>query len=152
MAELEGSGQLVAEAAGALAQPSVQLAICFAIVVCIYAFLFAHHYHLGPIKEGTKSQDLVNAPSSLYTGAQFVWNCFFKPHSSDGSRSQQDALESFYKAQASIYDATRSSLLRGREDMLGLVAAQLKHRVKTGSLPSRPVWVDVGCRDTWRAG
>lgn len=52
--------------------------------------------------------------------------------------------ESFYKAQADVYDATRTRLLRGREDMLGLVAAQLKHRCEAGSISQRPVWVDVG--------
>lgn len=53
------------------------------------------------------------------------------------------AQESFYKAQASVYDATRVQLLRGREDMLGLVAAQLKHRAEAGLISQRPVWVDV---------
>lgn len=51
--------------------------------------------------------------------------------------------ESFYKAQASVYDATRVNLLQGREDMLGLVAAQLKHRAESGLISQRPVWVDV---------
>lgn len=134
----------VAEAGSALAQPSVQLALCFVVIVCIYAFLFTHSYYLGPIKQGSTSNSLANAPSSLYTGAAFIWNCFFKPHSGDKSRNQQDALESFYKAQASIYDSTRTRLLRGREDMLGLVAAQLKSRMAAGSLGERPTWVDMG--------
>lgn len=77
--------------------------------------------------------------------AKFAYNCFLKPHTGDGSGNQQDALESFYKSQAEIYDATRVRLLRGREDMLGLVAAQLKERVESGTLPSKPTWVDVGC-------
>lgn len=34
-------------------------------------------------------------------------------------------------------------LLRGREDMLGLVAAQLKHRAEADLISQRPVWVDV---------
>lgn len=63
--------------------------------------------------------------------------CLCKPRDSD--RPQ----ESFYKAQASVYDATRVQLLRGREDMLGLVAAQLKHRTEAGLISQRPVWVDV---------
>ncbi|KAH7139259.1 hypothetical protein B0J11DRAFT_39281 [Dendryphion nanum] len=75
---------------------------------------------------------------------KFAWACFFKPHTGDGSGSQQDALESFYKAQADVYDATRTRLLRGREDMLGLVAAQLKHRAEAGLISQRPVWVDIG--------
>jgi hypothetical protein len=51
--------------------------------------------------------------------------------------------ESFYKAQADVYDATRLRLLCGREDMLGLVAAQMKHRTEAGLICQRPVWVDV---------
>jgi betaine lipid synthase len=42
-----------------------------------------------------------------------------------------------------VYDATRTRLLKGREDMLGLVAAQLKHRCEAGLISQRPVWVDV---------
>lgn len=45
-------------------------------------------------------------------------------------------------SQASVYDATRKRLLCGREDMLGLLAAQLKYRESQREL-SKPVWVDV---------
>lgn len=46
--------------------------------------------------------------------------------------------------QASIYDDTRHRLLHGREDMLGLVAAQLKHKVESKEIKSgKAVWVDV---------
>jgi hypothetical protein len=95
---------------------------------------------------------------------KFAYGCFLKPHTGDGSGSQQDALvgrdifskvtradhlqESFYKAQADVYDATRVRLLCGREDMLGLVAAQLKHRAEAGLITQRPVWVDVCMRTT----
>jgi betaine lipid synthase len=72
--------------------------------------------------------------------ARFVYACFFKPHAGDDSGSQQDALESFYKAQADAYDATRARLLHGREDLLSLVASQLKER-DFGN--KKPVWVDV---------
>lgn len=82
---------------------------------------------------------------TVYDHACFCWNCFLKPHTGHRPRNQQDALESFYKAQASIYDSTRMRLLRGRDDMLGLVAAQMRHRVDSGALDLRPVWVDVGC-------
>ncbi|KAK3203243.1 hypothetical protein GRF29_112g627140 [Pseudopithomyces chartarum] len=75
---------------------------------------------------------------------KFIYACFLKPHTGDRNGDQQDALESFYKAQADIYDATRTRLLRGREDMLGLVAAQLKHRCEAGLISQRPVWVDIG--------
>lgn len=55
-----------------------------------------------------------------------------------------------YTVQAGVYDATRRRLLRGREDMLGLVAAQLKHKVENKEIkPSKAVWVDVSARDTW---
>ncbi|KAF9740191.1 hypothetical protein PMIN06_007123 [Paraphaeosphaeria minitans] len=75
---------------------------------------------------------------------KFAYACFLKPHTGDSNGDQQDALESFYKAQADVYDATRTRLLRGREDMLGLVAAQLKHRCEAGLISQRPVWVDIG--------
>lgn len=43
-----------------------------------------------------------------------------------------------------MYDATRRRLLRGREDMLGLLAAQLKYKVENNELPrGKAVWVDV---------
>ena len=80
---------------------------------------------------------------TLNNAIRFCWSCFLKPHTGDSSRNQQDALESFYKAQASIYDATRMRLLRGREDLLGLAAAQVKQRVESGALPQKLVWVDV---------
>ncbi|KYG40892.1 hypothetical protein M433DRAFT_77038 [Acidomyces richmondensis BFW] len=81
---------------------------------------------------------------------QFAYSCFLKPHTGDGTGSQQDALESFYKSQASIYDATRTRLLQGREDMLALVAAQVKYRLKTGQLGrKKPIWVDIGGGTGW---
>lgn len=43
-----------------------------------------------------------------------------------------------------MYDATRRRLLCGREDMLGLVAAQLKYRVGNKDVKAgKAVWVDV---------
>lgn len=46
--------------------------------------------------------------------------------------------------QASVYDATRHRLLRGREDMLGLVAAQLKYKLENKEIKAgKAVWVDV---------
>lgn len=71
---------------------------------------------------------------------RFFYACFFKPHSGDGTGSQQDALESFYKSQAEVYDATRSRLLHGREDMLALVGSQLKQATFGNK---KPIWVDV---------
>ncbi|KAI9684147.1 MAG: hypothetical protein M1829_003417 [Trizodia sp. TS-e1964] len=83
--------------------------------------------------------------SGLVAYLTFFYVSFLKPHTGDLSNSQQDALESFYRAQASVYDATRKSLLRGREDLLGLLAAQLKYRAASshGAKPRR-VWVDIG--------
>ena len=76
---------------------------------------------------------------------RFFYVSFLKPHTGDGTgNGQQDALESFYKAQAGVYDTTRKRLLRGREDMLGLVAAQLVHKAASERThdPKR-IWVDV---------
>lgn len=47
---------------------------------------------------------------------------------------------------ATAYDSTRRHLLRGREDMLGLVAAQLKFKADNKEIkPGKAVWVDVRC-------
>ncbi|KAI9764843.1 MAG: hypothetical protein M1840_007989 [Geoglossum simile] len=70
----------------------------------------------------------------------FFYASFLKPRSGD---SQQDAMESFYEIQARAYDTSRRKLLRGREDMLGLAAAQLKLRVEQSCVNSRPIWVDI---------
>lgn len=46
--------------------------------------------------------------------------------------------------QATVYDATRRRLLHGREDMLGLVAAQLKYKVENKEIKAgKAIWVDV---------
>lgn len=77
--------------------------------------------------------------------AIFFYNCFLKPFSrgsTERSGDQQYALESFYKGQAGIYDVTRGKLLRGREEMLALAAAQLKYRIKKEG--KKVVWVDIG--------
>ncbi|KAJ5408129.1 hypothetical protein N7509_002012 [Penicillium cosmopolitanum] len=80
----------------------------------------------------------------VFTYLKFIWASFLKPHDSQAG-DQQDALESFYKTQASVYDATRRRLLCGREDMLGLIAAQLKHKVESKEIKSgKAVWVDIG--------
>jgi len=87
-----------------------------------------------------------DSPYTLYAYWKFFYASFLKPHTGDGSAAgQQAALESFYSAQAVAYDATRSRLLRGREDMLGLVAAQLQYRREKDQVMSgkKPIWVDV---------
>ena len=73
---------------------------------------------------------------------RFAYGSFFKPHTGDGHGDQQEALESFYQSQAVAYDITRTTLLRGRDDMIELVAAQLKD----GSFATKPIWVDVSLR------
>ncbi|EIW54972.1 uncharacterized protein TRAVEDRAFT_39383 [Trametes versicolor FP-101664 SS1] len=84
----------------------------------------------------------------LLYGGLFFYACFLKPVDHGNAADvkaltgQQRALEGFYRTQAEVYDATRGLLLRGREDMLQLAAAQLKHRMDAQS--GKPIWVDVG--------
>ncbi|CAL5869670.1 uncharacterized protein PFLUO_LOCUS3900 [Penicillium psychrofluorescens] len=86
----------------------------------------------------------INSDNGLSTYIKFVWANFLKPHE-HGGEGQQYALESFYKTQAAVYDATRRRLLHGREDMLGLVAAQLKYKVDSKKIKNgKAIWVDVG--------
>ena len=48
-------------------------------------------------------------------------------------------------AQADVYDATRTLLLQGRQDMLALVAAQLIYKASKQKHPcAKPTWVDIG--------
>lgn len=82
-------------------------------------------------------------PETVLSYTKFFYACFLKPHTGNASGNQQDALESFYKVQAAAYDATRSRLLHGRENMLGLVAAQLKMKVDEFKPKAKPVWIDV---------
>lgn len=80
---------------------------------------------------------------------QFAYYCFVAPFmpankrkaNSEG-KGQQSALEAFYEAQAKIYDATRTTLLHGREESLQLAAC---HAPKQTDL----VWVDVGGGTGW---
>lgn len=84
-------------------------------------------------------------PSVFRSFVLFFYSCFIKPNEGGSKASQQDALESFYKKQAGAYDATRKVLLRGREDMLALVAAQLeaKAEMASDSNKTKRIWVDV---------
>lgn len=97
----------------------------------------------------TELSALKKVGTGIFQLLQFAYSCFLKPHTGDGTGSQQDALESFYKSQANIYDATRTRLLQGREDMLALVAAQVKHRRETGQIAHKPIWVDIGGGTGW---
>jgi betaine lipid synthase len=134
--------------------PFQQLTLAVGVVGIFLATIFAFAFRSTSDKQAT---------GSLQAYLKFIYGCFLKPHTGDGTGNQQDALvcllncytrhranckqESFYKAQADVYDATRVRLLRGREDMLGLVAAQLKHRTNAGLISQRPVWVDVSFRN-----
>ncbi|KAJ9486897.1 hypothetical protein VN97_g6419 [Penicillium thymicola] len=90
------------------------------------------------------SQHIKVANTGVGPYLKFIWANFIKPHDQKAG-GQQDALESFYKTQAAIYDATRRRLLCGREDMLGLVAAQLKYKTSNKEVKAgKAVWVDVG--------
>lgn len=125
--------------------------------VALLVFGLVAFVHLASTKQVKLELD-----SGVFTYLKFIYASFLKPHDKS-AEDQQDALESFYKtqvclaiaiffgitvnthtAQASAYDATRRRLLRGREDMLGLVAAQLKHKVENKEIKSgKAVWVDV---------
>ncbi|KAK2073856.1 hypothetical protein P8C59_008101 [Phyllachora maydis] len=88
-------------------------------------------------------------PGLIKAFVLFCYSCFLKPLRRDAKGNQQDALESFYAIQAGVYDATRKTLLKGREDMLALAAAQLRHKAdkaRTGvrDVREKCIWVDVG--------
>ncbi|KAI0975343.1 hypothetical protein F4678DRAFT_323759 [Xylaria arbuscula] len=96
-----------------------------------------------------KAKDNEN-PTLIQSLWLFIYSCFLKPHRGDSKGNQQDALESFYKSQAGVYDATRKRLLKGREDMLALAAAQLALKAKAvGSKDARRIWVDIGGGTGW---
>ncbi|KAK4242708.1 hypothetical protein C8A03DRAFT_29139 [Achaetomium macrosporum] len=98
------------------------------------------------------SQDGGNdEPSLVKSILLFCYSCFLKPHSAAAKMSQQGALESFYAGQAGAYDVTRKALLKGREDMLALAAAQLRFKAEKqdGGAGRKRIWVDVGGGTGW---
>ena len=100
---------------------------------------------LSKLSTNSKKTKGNETPGLVRSLLLFCYSCFFKPHNGDGKGTQQDALESFYASQAGIYDTTRKTLLRGREDMLALVAAQLRHKAeKRDTKDKKRIWVDVG--------
>lgn len=116
--------------------PHTQILIVGVSLLLLVGFIFATTF------KSTKNDEA--EPSAWSSFVRFFYACFLKPHEGDSAAGQQAALESFYKAQAGVYDATRKTLLRGREDMLGLVAAQLVQKAaKTRSHESKRIWVDV---------
>lgn len=88
------------------------------------------------------------ANSSAKTFLLFAYHCFVAPFTGSAKKKansttgQQSALESFYEAQAKIYDATRPFLLKGREESLQLAIANLQKKKDL-------VWVDVGGGTGW---
>lgn len=113
---------------------------CFALGLSRF-FKGTHHEPANPPSD---------SPGLVRSLLLFAYGCFLKPHDGDGKGTQQDALESFYRAQAGIYDTTRSALLKGREDMLALVAAQLRAKSEVDRLGNQKrVWVDVGGGTGW---
>lgn len=118
------------------AMPQAKIYIAGAAVVLFVGVCLTSHK--------SKPEKTADNPSLLKSLWLFAYSCFLKPHSGDAKRNQQDALESFYKGQAGAYDTTRSALLKGREHMLALAAAQLKVRAQESGLGfKRRVWVDV---------
>jgi betaine lipid synthase len=105
----------------------------------LFAFLI---YVFDVVERVSRSKWYLNAYSYL----KFFYASFLKPHDRGDEPNQQFALESFYRSQAQVYDVTRARLLRGREDLLGLLAAQLKYKMDKNISNGRPVWVDVSSR------
>lgn len=120
-----------------LSDPHRQIYIVGAAILLLLGAVFS----LTFLAKSRKNEN----PGAVVSFLRFFYASFLKPHTGDGTgNGQQDALESFYKAQAGVYDTTRKRLLRGREDMLGLVAAQLVHKaaIERTHDPKR-IWVDV---------
>ncbi|KAG9228774.1 hypothetical protein BJ875DRAFT_500474 [Amylocarpus encephaloides] len=124
--------------------PHTQIVLVGVALVLLIVVIFAVH-SCSAEKEDEGEQN------SFTSFLRFFYASFLKPHTGDGTgNGQQDALESFYKAQAGVYDATRKRLLRGREDMLELVAAQLVHKAaKDRTHDTKLIWVDIGGGTGW---
>lgn len=76
----------------------------------------------------------------------FSYNCFLHPLGK--TKDQAERLDRFYEHQASVYDKTRTGLLRGRKTMLKLCAAEM--RTLREQQPNRKlVWVDIGGGTGW---
>ncbi|KAF4629462.1 hypothetical protein G7Y89_g8685 [Cudoniella acicularis] len=122
--------------------PHNQIFLAGGTIVLLVGVIFA--LTLRPSKHDEEN------PSAFASFLRFFYASFLKPHTGDAGNGQQDALESFYKAQAGVYDVTRKTLLRGREDMLGLVAAQLVNKAaKERTHDTKRIWVDIGGGTGW---
>lgn len=124
----------------ALTDPLNQISLATVLLVLLLVTYFTLSF--------TELETVGKLFNAVATAAKFAYSCFLKPHTGDNTGNQQDALESFYKTQAGIYDATRSKLLRGREDMLAMAAAQLRFQLEQGQHPRKPIWVDIGGGET----
>jgi betaine lipid synthase len=132
---------VVSEAYHKFASPVSQVTLAtWCLVIIIFAYLTLSFTELSLLRK---------TYNVIWHYGTFAYSCFLKPHSGDASGNQQEALESFYSSQASVYDVTRNKLLQGREDMLALVAAQVKHRTAAGELHKKPIWVDIGGGTGW---
>lgn len=76
----------------------------------------------------------------------FAYNCFLQPLGK--TSNQAERLDRFYEHQASVYDATRTGLLRGRRTMLKLAAAEMR-RLREAEPHRKLVWVDIGGGTGW---
>lgn len=72
------------------------------------------------------------------------WRASTKPRYA--AEALPDYPVSANNTKATAYDSTRRHLLRGREDMLGLVGAQLNFKADSKELKrGKAIWVDVCC-------
>lgn len=138
----------MASLGGNILPPDVNSKIVFAGIAGVFCFAIGLSRVFGSTKFDDDNNNNNETPSLAKSLLLFAYSCFLKPHEGDGKGTQQDALESFYKTQAGIYDSTRRALLKGREDMLALVAAQLKAHAEKGDTQKggkkmKRVWVDV---------
>ncbi|KAF7504315.1 hypothetical protein GJ744_002504 [Endocarpon pusillum] len=116
------------------------LALVLAAVTCCKGILVSVLQLLG-----LPSTAILKAASEhLVPYWSFFYASFLKPHTIVSIDGQRGALESFYSTQADSYDVTRARLLKGREDMLSLAAAQLKFREGVEEMPKGRIWVDIG--------
>ena len=98
-----------------------------------------------------KRDEIDEVPGLFRSMLLFCYSCFIKPHAAGSDGTQQAHLESFYASQSGVYDTTRKPLLKGREDMLALVAAQLRFKAQKDGKPEendgdekrKRIWVDV---------
>jgi betaine lipid synthase len=117
--------------------PHAQIIIAGVALTLLIGIVFALTFTSSRKRDGQE-------PSAWESFVRFFYACFLKPQEKNSGSGQQAALESFYRAQADVYDATRRTLLRGREDMLGLVAAQLVQKIaRDCSHDKKRIWVDV---------